>query len=93
MGVATLPPMGYLPVVIAVFGSLSNKLMARLNNDAVNFNKKLKSTSQNLQKLHPGLNLVVIDIYQLLYDLITKPSEYGTKSNYAKPNELIHRLF
>ncbi|XP_061355346.1 GDSL esterase/lipase At5g22810-like isoform X1 [Gastrolobium bilobum] len=77
IGVTTLPPMGCLPAAITLFGSLSNECVARINNDAVNFNKKLNTTSQNLQKMLPGLNLVLLDIYQPLYDLVTKPSENG----------------
>lgn len=80
----TLPPMGCLPEAITVYGSLTNKCVARLNHDAVIFNMKLNSTSQNLRRLLPDLNLVVIDVYQPFYDLVTKPYEYGTISNYAK---------
>lgn len=74
----TLPPMGCLPAAITLFGSDSNECVARLNSDAVNFNKKLNTTSQSLQKMLQGLKLVTLDIYQPLYDLVTKPSENGT---------------
>ncbi|RDX97922.1 GDSL esterase/lipase [Mucuna pruriens] len=77
IGVTTLPPMGCLPAAITLFGSDSNQCVARLNNDAVNFNKKLNTTSQSLQKTLSGLKLVIFDIYQPLYDLVTKPSENG----------------
>ncbi|KAK7296004.1 hypothetical protein VNO77_50940 [Canavalia gladiata] len=63
---------------ITLFGSDSNQCVARLNNDAVNFNKKLNTTSQSLQKSFSGLKLVILDIYQPLHDLVTKPSENGT---------------
>ncbi|KAK7261267.1 hypothetical protein RIF29_27575 [Crotalaria pallida] len=77
IGVTTLPPMGCLPAAITLFGYGSNECVARLNNDALNFNKKLNTTTQGLQKLLPGLKLVPFDIYQPLYDLVTKPSENG----------------
>ncbi|KAF7823300.1 GDSL esterase/lipase [Senna tora] len=77
IGVTTLPPMGCLPASITIFGSGSNDCVSRLNNDAVNFNRKLNTTSQNLKKWFPDLILVVLDIYQPLYDLVTKPSENG----------------
>ncbi|QCE09406.1 zeta-carotene desaturase [Vigna unguiculata] len=77
IGVTTLPPMGCLPAAITLFGSGSNECVVRLNSDAVNFNKKLNTTSQSLQKSLSGLKLVILDIYQPLYDLVTKPSENG----------------
>lgn len=49
----------------------------KLNNDASSFNNKLNTTSQDLKRNLVGLNLVVFDIYQPLYDLATRPSEFG----------------
>lgn len=74
----TLPPIGCLPAAITVFGSDSNECVARLNHDAVSFNTKLNATSLRLQKKLSGLNLVVFDIYQTLFDLVTKPTDNGT---------------
>ena len=78
----SLPPMGCLPAAITLFGSDSNRCVVKLNNDSVNFNKKLNTTSQSLQKSLSGLKLVILDIYQPLYDLVTKPSENGTLSKF-----------
>ncbi|XP_027070612.1 GDSL esterase/lipase At5g03820-like [Coffea arabica] len=77
IGVTTLPPTGCLPAAITLFGSGSNLCVARLNQDAISFNNKLNSTSQNLKSKHPGLKLVVFDIYNPLLDLITKPTDNG----------------
>ncbi|XP_061345400.1 GDSL esterase/lipase At5g22810 [Gastrolobium bilobum] len=77
IGVTSLPPMGCLPAAITLFGSDSNECVARINSDAINFNKKLNTTSQSLQKLLPGIKVVIFDIYQPLFDLVTKPSENG----------------
>ncbi|RDX76088.1 GDSL esterase/lipase [Mucuna pruriens] len=77
IGVTTLPPIGCLPAAITLFGSHSNECVASLNSDAVDFNEKLNTTSRNLQNMLPGLNLVILDIYQPLYDLVTKPFENG----------------
>lgn len=81
IGVTTLPPMGCLPAAITLFGFGSNQCVERINNDAVNFNKKLNTTSQSLQQQLPNLNLVVFDIYQPLYQLVTKPSDNGKNTN------------
>ncbi|KHN21100.1 GDSL esterase/lipase [Glycine soja] len=80
IGVTTLPPIGYLPGAITLFGAHTNECVTSLNSDAINFNEKINTTSQNLKNMLPGLNLVVFDIYQPLYDLVTKPSENGTES-------------
>ncbi|XP_057779786.1 GDSL esterase/lipase At5g03810-like [Salvia miltiorrhiza] len=77
IGVTSLPPAGCLPAAITLFGGGGNECVARLNNDAVAFNHKLNSTSQNLKASLPGLKLVVFDIYQPLLDLISNPSDAG----------------
>ncbi|PPS03788.1 hypothetical protein GOBAR_AA16876 [Gossypium barbadense] len=75
IGVTTLPPLGCLPAAITVFGSDSNECVAKLNTEAVSFNNKLNATSQRLQTKLPNLKLVVFDIYQSLYNLVTKPAD------------------
>ncbi|PIN04250.1 Triacylglycerol lipase [Handroanthus impetiginosus] len=77
IGVTTLPPTGCLPAAITLFGLGSNKCVARMNQDAVSFNNKLNTTSQNLKTNLPGLKLVVFDIYQPLQDLIANPGDSG----------------
>ncbi|KAK2965375.1 hypothetical protein RJ640_024117 [Escallonia rubra] len=77
IGVTNLPPTGCLPAAITLFGSNSNKCVSRLNRDAVSFNSKLNSTSQDLVNKFPGLKLVVFDIYQPLLDLIINPTDNG----------------
>lgn len=73
----TLPPAGCLPAAITLFGGGSNQCVARLNQDAINFNNRLNITSQVLQDELPGLKLVVFDIYQPLLNLIMKPTDNG----------------
>ncbi|QCD88082.1 zeta-carotene desaturase [Vigna unguiculata] len=77
IGVTSLPPIGCLPGAITLFGSKSNECVAKLNSDAISFNKKLNTTSQKLKNMLPGLKLVIFDIYQPLYDLVTKHSQNG----------------
>ncbi|KAG5408895.1 hypothetical protein IGI04_005214 [Brassica rapa subsp. trilocularis] len=77
IGVTTLPPLGCLPAAITVAGPHEGGCSESLNNDAISFNSKLNATSQDLKRNLVGLNLVVFDIYQPLYDLATRPSEFG----------------
>lgn len=80
IGVTTLPPLGCVPAVITIFGKDSNDCVEKVNKAAISFNNKLNATSQSLQSKLSGLNLVVLDIYQPLYDLVTKPSDNGNLS-------------
>ncbi|KAL6505895.1 hypothetical protein OROHE_023274 [Orobanche hederae] len=64
-----LPSAGCLPAAITLFVGGSNECVARLNNDAISFNQKLNSTSQNLKAELPVLKLVVFDIYSPLDSL------------------------
>ncbi|XP_071723109.1 GDSL esterase/lipase At5g22810-like, partial [Rutidosis leptorrhynchoides] len=77
IGVTTLPPTGCVPATITIFSSNHDECVDRFNNDAVSFNNKLNATSQSLVKKLSGLNLVVLDIYQPLLDLITHPENNG----------------
>ncbi|KAL8151141.1 hypothetical protein V2J09_020949 [Rumex salicifolius] len=77
IGVTSLPPLGCLPAAITLFGHGSNECVKRINKDAKAFNDKLNSTSQQLQNKFTNLTLVVFDIYQPLYELVTKPEENG----------------
>ncbi|KAF4371604.1 hypothetical protein F8388_003214 [Cannabis sativa] len=78
IGVASLAPLGCLPGAITLFGvGNNNQCVDRLNYDAIYFNRRLNSTSQLLRNRLPDLNLLVLDIYQPLYNLINNPIENG----------------
>ncbi|KAL8245442.1 hypothetical protein R6Q59_011700 [Mikania micrantha] len=77
IGVSTLPPIGCLPASITLFGEDSNDCVTKMNSAAEYFNKMLNLTSLSLKSKLSGLNLVVLDIYHPLFDLIQKPGDYG----------------
>ncbi|KAI5388891.1 GDSL esterase/lipase At5g22810 [Lathyrus oleraceus] len=78
IGVTTILPIGCLPAAITIFGFRSiNKCVTKLNNVAIYFNQKLNSTTLNLRKKLPGVNLVVLDTNQLSYNIVNNPSQYG----------------
>ncbi|XP_038973238.1 GDSL esterase/lipase At5g03810-like [Phoenix dactylifera] len=77
IGVTSLPPLGCLPAAITLFGGGSDDCVARLNDDAAVFNKKLNAAGRALKKSHPRLKLVVLDIYSPLLDLIRHPENNG----------------
>ncbi|PWA34952.1 GDSL esterase/lipase [Artemisia annua] len=49
----------------------------QMNKVAEYFNKKLNATSLALKSKLSGVNIVVLDIYKPLYDLVQKPTDYG----------------
>ena len=77
IGVTSLPPLGCLPAAVTLFGGGSNDCVARLNDDAIVFNKKLNAAGRALKKSHPKLKLVILDIYKPLLDLIRHPENNG----------------
>ncbi|CAJ2654573.1 unnamed protein product [Trifolium pratense] len=76
VGVASLPPIGCLPIIISFFG-FQNTCVENINKVAIDFNGKLDITSNKLQNMLPGLKLVIFDTFQPLYELITRPTDYG----------------
>ena len=86
IGVTTLPPLGCLPAAITIFGEDSNECVEKLNKVAISFNNKLNVTSQSLQNKLSNLTLVVLDIYQPLYDLVTKPADNGKQQFSFSPS-------
>ncbi|XP_062109383.1 GDSL esterase/lipase At5g03810-like [Humulus lupulus] len=79
IGVTSLPPLGCLPGSMTLFGFGNDQCVEKLNYEALSFNKRLNSTSQTLRNRLSTLNLVVLDIYQPLYNLIKNPKEHGFK--------------
>ncbi|KAL9225592.1 hypothetical protein vseg_001497 [Gypsophila vaccaria] len=77
IGVTSLPPLGCLPAAISIFGEDNNECVEHINKDAVVFNDRLNSTAHKLQHHLSNLTIVVFDIYQPLYDIVTNPADNG----------------
>ncbi|KAK8353206.1 hypothetical protein V6Z11_A05G141800 [Gossypium hirsutum] len=73
IGVTSLPPLGCVPLARTLFGYHEKGCISRFNTDAQQFNKKLNAAAANLQKQHPGLKIVVFDIFKALYDIVNFP--------------------
>ncbi|KAK8491269.1 hypothetical protein V6N11_051281 [Hibiscus sabdariffa] len=72
-----LPPMGCLPVERTTNLEDPLNCLEERNKVALEFNGKLKATVAKLNKNLPGLKVFFADPYELLLELITKPSQYG----------------
>ncbi|XWS20204.1 hypothetical protein CRYUN_Cryun31cG0079800 [Craigia yunnanensis] len=77
IGVTSLPPLGCVPLARTLFGYHEKGCVSGFNTDAQQFNKKLNSVAENLQKQHPDLKIVVFDIFKSLYNIVKSPSNYG----------------
>ncbi|XVE78523.1 hypothetical protein DITRI_Ditri13aG0151900 [Diplodiscus trichospermus] len=77
MSLTGLPPMGCLPVQRATNLDHPLSCLEERNRVALEFNGKLKTLVAKLNKDLPGLKVFLADAYDLLLQLITKPSEYG----------------
>ncbi|XP_050234324.1 GDSL esterase/lipase APG-like [Mercurialis annua] len=77
LGVSALLPIGCTPAARDLFGSNEIGCVSRINNDALNFNKKINSTSAALKKQLPGLKIAVFDIFTSIHDLVKSPLHHG----------------
>lgn len=71
------PPMGCLPLQRATNILEGQACVEDKNNLAREFNAKLRSLVEKLNKKLPGLELVYSDAYDIFLHIITRPSEYG----------------
>ena len=72
-----LPPLGCLPVQRTINFKDPLNCVEERNKVALEFNGKLKTSAAKLNKDLPGLKVFFADAYDILSQLITRPSEYG----------------
>lgn len=77
MSLTGVPPMGCLPLERTTNILEEHACVEGYNNVALEFNGKLKGLVAKLNKEFPGLEVVFADAYDLLLEMITKPSLYG----------------
>ena len=75
------PPCGCLPSQRTIAGGPLRECVAKENQAAVLFNKKLSSGLPSLNQKLPGARIVVLDIYTPLLNLIMNPTRYGSSSS------------
>lgn len=72
-----LPPMGCLPLQRTLNLKNPHSCSEERNKVALKFNEKLKVSVVKLMIELPGLEVLYTDVYELLSQLITQPSQYG----------------
>lgn len=83
MGIGGLPPIGCLPIQMAVAfqNPFNRKCIENQNLDSQSYNVKLKNLIPQIQAQLPGSNIFYSDIYNPLFDMISNPQKYGTFVN------------
>jgi phospholipase/lecithinase/hemolysin len=77
IALAGLPPMGCLPLERATNIMDFHGCVEGYNNLALEFNGKLEGMVAKLNKELPGLNMEFADVYNILLQIIRRPSTYG----------------
>ncbi|VVA39375.1 PREDICTED: GDSL [Prunus dulcis] len=77
IGVFSAPPIGCLPSQRTLGGGILRDCVEKPNQAAMLFNSKLSAELDDLNKNLPNSNLVYVDIYNPLLDLIINPTNYG----------------
>ncbi|KAJ4833288.1 hypothetical protein Tsubulata_013221 [Turnera subulata] len=77
VGVTSLLPLGCVPEARNFVKYSHQGCVSSINNVALQFNKKINLTTETLQEQLPGLKIVVLNIFEPLYDLIRSPAKYG----------------
>lgn len=72
-----LPPMGCLPLERTTNVMENHECNKEYNDVALGFNRKLENMGARLATELPSLKLVSANVYELLYDIISRPSSYG----------------
>ncbi|KAI3412715.1 Lipase_GDSL domain-containing protein, partial [Psidium guajava] len=77
VSLTALPPMGCLPLerTTNIFGY--NECVQEYNDVAVEFNGKLRKLVARMNRLLPGLRMVLSEPYDLFLQIIKKPSSFG----------------
>ncbi|KAM0938716.1 putative triacylglycerol lipase [Dioscorea sansibarensis] len=77
MAVVGVPPVGCVPSQRTIEGGIERHCVPLYNQAAVMFNLKLSTELERLNKTLTGAQVVYIDIYTPLLDLIMRPFAYG----------------
>lgn len=72
-----LPPMGCLPLERTTNVASGGSCIDKYNNVAIDFNHKLEGLVEDLNKELSGMQLVLSNPYDIVYDIIHNPQSYG----------------
>lgn len=79
IGFIGLPPMGCLPWARTLAGGLSRNCDQNRNNAAKLYNSKMPGVLRNIQKKYQGSNIIFLQIYDIMINMIQNPTNYGNQ--------------
>ncbi|XP_042509635.1 GDSL esterase/lipase EXL3-like isoform X2 [Macadamia integrifolia] len=77
IAILDIPPIGCVPSQRSIAGGKERMCAEKYNQAALLFNSKLSSLIDSLNKKLPQSNIVFVDIYKPLLDIIQNPNSYG----------------
>lgn len=77
IGMFSLPPIGCLPSQRTLQGGILRECADHENQAAILFNSKLSNEVDRLSKDLNDTNIVYVDIYYPILDMIQNPNKYG----------------
>ncbi|KAL6600587.1 hypothetical protein ACP70R_045387 [Stipagrostis hirtigluma subsp. patula] len=81
VSVAGLPPLGCLPLQRTLNAARPGECNWGLNAVARRFNRRLRAAARRLDGELPGAQVVYVDQYRVLADMIAKPWQYGFENS------------
>ncbi|KAF6167321.1 hypothetical protein GIB67_043182 [Kingdonia uniflora] len=78
--ISALAPFGCIPYNISIYGRKNNKCVDKFNKLAREFNSKLKTTVQQLNKNLAGAYFLYWDLYNGMMEILDHSSRYGFKN-------------
>ncbi|KAH9302863.1 hypothetical protein KI387_014446, partial [Taxus chinensis] len=77
LAIIGLPPFGCLPSQITLHNLLQDTCVEEFNEVARSFNTKIKLLAGEIELNYSGLQIVYLDIYDTLADIVNFPIKYG----------------
>jgi phospholipase/lecithinase/hemolysin len=77
IGIVGIPPIGCVPSLRTLQGGYSRGCASNQNLVAQIYNSRLVKEVEKIKKSHQNINLIYIDIYGFLFDMIEEPTKYG----------------
>ncbi|XP_024382012.1 GDSL esterase/lipase At5g03820 [Physcomitrium patens] len=79
IAILNLPPLGCLPAQITLHGHGNQTCVQSLNDVALGFNQQLPGVVDAMNKKTPGARLIILDIYNPIYNAWQDPQKFGFK--------------
>ncbi|KAJ4776494.1 GDSL esterase/lipase EXL3 [Rhynchospora pubera] len=77
IGIVGVPPLGCVPMVRTIRGGITRECVEIYNQASVLLNRELSAELTRLAQELPSSQIIYLDVYNILHDLIMNSSHYG----------------